>query len=610
MSVTTKFPLGTYVGNPNGNDPAAEATFERQFNSFVAAMGAKPQFMDGFVDPSQDPSQWASNASWTAWSWASSPVVGTSITPVIGVPMAANNSWNNQDQFFHGIISGKYDADYKGVIDAWAQNGYKTVYFRLGYEMDGSFMPWFMGNDAQTQADWVAAFQHLSTLMKQQGLADGVNVKIVWNPTDINWTSANVASLYPGDQYVDVVGTDVYSPQYPLDLTNWAVGGTTQSATFAEWAASAVNREHFWTYPSANYWSPNGQTGVGWSVQDTINLALAHQKPIGIAETGAGGNGTTNGPVDDPAFPAWLAGELSQAGAPQIAFVNIWDAALSDGNWDFTSPAASKPNEAAAWAKYFGAGSGTGSVLNGGTVGSGADKLVLNISEDRYANGDGRSDANGDSRFIVLVDGKQIGGTLTVTAMHSQGQTERFTFLGNFGPGNHLVEARLTNDAWSGVSTPTTDRNIYVDGVTYRGAAIAYTGEDVNGSGSWFTISGGTSPPASDTLVLNLSADLWQGSPQFLVSVDGKQLGGARSVTAVHSAGQVQAFDFKGAFGAGLHDVAISFINDAYGGTPQTDRNLYVNSIVYDGVPDNPVPSGVLAALYSDGTVHFTVGTA
>src|SRR6202044_2444522 len=83
-------------------------------------------------------------------------------------------------------------------------------------------------------------------------------------------------------------------------------------------------------------------------------------------------------------------------------------------------------------------GSTTGSgVTVGATVGTGADKLVLTISEDRYAGGGGTADANGDANFVVLVDGKQIGGTLTATAMHSQGQTETFTVEGNFGTGNH-----------------------------------------------------------------------------------------------------------------------------------------------------------------------------
>jgi predicted Zn-dependent protease len=111
------------------------------------------------------------------------------------------------------------------------------------------------------------------------------------------------------------------------------------------------------------------------------------------------------------------------------------------------------------------------------------------------------------------------------------------------------------------------------------------------------------SPPI-DTLVLQLSEDAWRGNAQFIVSVDGHQLGSAQSVTASHAAGQVQNFSFQGAFGPGPHNVAISFINDAWGGTSSTDRNLYVNAIDYNGTP----LAKASAALYTNSTVHFQVG--
>ena len=107
----------------------------------------------------------------------------------------------------------------------------------------------------------------------------------------------------------------------------------------------------------------------------------------------------------------------------------------------------------------------------------------------------------------------------------------------------------------------------------------------------------------NDTLVLTLSADVWKGPPQFIVSVDGNQVG-AGTATAVHSLGQTQSFTFTGQFGSGAHDVGVDFFNDAYGGTPQTDRNLYVNAITYDGKQSAGTPQ----ALYSDGTAHFSVG--
>src|ERR1700761_8778470 len=130
----TAFPLGFYGGNPDGNSATNEATFQTQYNSFVQAMGgARPQFMNAFVDFSQDPSNWGANMSWTAWSWAQSgnsyvgPGSGT--TPIVGVPMySTSGGWpgsggEDPDAFYQQIASGQYDADYKSLVDAWSQQG-------------------------------------------------------------------------------------------------------------------------------------------------------------------------------------------------------------------------------------------------------------------------------------------------------------------------------------------------------------------------------------------------------------------------------------------------------------------------------------------------------
>ena len=358
------FPLGTYAGNPDGNSAANEQQFEKQFDGFVAAMG-KPGFMNAFVDFTQDPSQWPSNASWTAWSWAMSPVVGHSVTPVIGVPMASNaGGWGNAGLFFQAISAGTYDADYKGVVDAWVGQGYKTMYMRLGYEMNGTFMAWYAGSDPTTNGEWVAAFQHLSTILRAEAQKDGASLSIVWNPNEENWTSMSVANLYPGDSYVDVIAVDAYNVLYPLDLTDWKNGGEDLNVT--SWMGVPANRRHFWMYPSANQWNTKGQVSgspsleyTGWSLQDTIALARRHGKPIAIAESGAGlsiNNGAAASISDDGAFPNWLASELTSAEAQgvKVAFVDVWDACMSDGCWDFTSSAVRKPNEKSAWQKGFG----------------------------------------------------------------------------------------------------------------------------------------------------------------------------------------------------------------------------------------------------------------
>jgi Ca2+-binding RTX toxin-like protein len=124
--------------------------------------------------------------------------------------------------------------------------------------------------------------------------------------------------------------------------------------------------------------------------------------------------------------------------------------------------------------------------------------------------------------------------------------------------------------------------------------------------------------PSTDTLKLHLSEDAFQGDAQFTLTLDGVQPPhfGPQRVTASHAAGQVNEFAVSGAFGPGPHTVAINFINDAWGGTPATDRNLYVHDIVFDdqrypgtAAQDNAnlgITDPNAAPMFVNGTVTFT----
>ncbi|MBI0538334.1 hypothetical protein D9599_22480 [Roseomonas sp. KE2513] len=110
-------------------------------------------------------------------------------------------------------------------------------------------------------------------------------------------------------------------------------------------------------------------------------------------------------------------------------------------------------------------------------------------------------------------------------------------------------------------------------------------------------------PGTTDTLVLRVSEDAWQGDAQFIVKVDGTQVGGINTVTASHAAGQTQDVVLTGNWGHGQHQMTVDFINDAWGGTPSTDRNLHVEGILANGVAQ----SDDHATLFSSGPVHFDV---
>ena len=100
----------------------------------------------------------------------------------------------------------------------------------------------------------------------------------------------------------------------------------------------------------------------------------------------------------------------------------------------------------------------------------------------------------------------------------------------------------------------------------------------------------------ADTLTLSLSEDAYKGDAQFSVTVDGASVGSVQTVTALHKAGAQQQFTFGGNWGVGPHKVAVKYLNDAYGGTSATDRNLYLTSAEYDGNPYADVGKGMYSA--------------
>jgi hypothetical protein len=219
--------------------------------------------------------------------------------------------------------------------------------------------------------------------------------------------------------------------------------------------------------------------------------------------------------------------------------------------------------------------------------------LDLSLSEDAW---------KGDAQFTVSVDGKQVGGVMSAHALHSTGDTEHVQLTGKWSSGAHTVDITFLNDAYGGTSS--TDRNLYVNSIALNGTQYANTSAALYSDGTEsFNIGGsaGTATTASNALTLHLSEDAWQGDAQFQISVDGKTITTPDAVTALHSAGAVENFTITG-LSKGTHDIGVAFLNDAYGGTPSTDRNLYVNSIDYGSHH-----FATNAALFSDGTQHFTV---
>ena len=109
---------------------------------------------------------------------------------------------------------------------------------------------------------------------------------------------------------------------------------------------------------------------------------------------------------------------------------------------------------------------------------------------------------------------------------------------------------------------------------------------------------------SADTFVLYLTAAAVQGTPHFVLTLDGAQLGPAYTVTAPYNAGQgtPQQFAFSGPWGSQAHTLGIDFVSDT-GALGGASPSLYLSALDYNGVA---ISSGDAIALGHSLTLSFT----
>ena len=171
------------------------------------------------------------------------------------------------------IIAGRYDALIRQRAAAVKGLG-RPILMEFRHEMDRPNLLWAM----HSPADYIAAWDHIRTIFAAAG---ATNASWVWCPTAYGFTVGRAQAFYPGNNEVDWVCADAYSPSpsVPLSVT---------AGPFLRWAAH-------------------------------------HPKPVIIGEFGVGGN---------PAgWPAWLAGAGRLARQdPQIKAMDYFSGDGTDSN--------------------------------------------------------------------------------------------------------------------------------------------------------------------------------------------------------------------------------------------------------------------------------------
>lgn len=164
--------------------------------TFENAVGRKADMVHGFVNPeSKVPLSQIREAQ------QAGHVVMITLEPY-GVEQSYNPAYS--------IIVGEIDDD----LRRWARQLDKLdqpVLLRFMHEMNGNWYPWSVGwngGGRNTSAHIVSAYRHAWQIFQDEGATD---VQWVWSPNTGAPVGVRYASLYPGDQYVDIVGLDGYN---------------------------------------------------------------------------------------------------------------------------------------------------------------------------------------------------------------------------------------------------------------------------------------------------------------------------------------------------------------------------------------------------------------
>jgi uncharacterized repeat protein (TIGR02543 family) len=180
-------------------DPSAIATF--------ASLTKTP--VNLVVDYIQDNDGWQAVAGasgsidWLLNAWKVTPY-----QLCLAVPIIPSDSSGNAVGTLLSGANGSYNAYYTSLAKVLIAAGYAKCYLRLGWEFDGSWYKWAALNPTD-QANYAAYFRQIVTTMRAVA---GAEFQFIWNPDASAFTQSgyNVELAWPGAQYVDVIGLDLY----------------------------------------------------------------------------------------------------------------------------------------------------------------------------------------------------------------------------------------------------------------------------------------------------------------------------------------------------------------------------------------------------------------
>jgi hypothetical protein len=208
--------------------------------------------------------------------------------------------------------AGEYDAYWKTFGQNLVDSGLGSSIIRIGWEMNGDwYETHYVGESEELRAAWKDYFRRMVKAMEVEGSDFEIDFNIAEGPQD----SVSIDELYPGDEYVDIIGIDVYDSYIsPID-------------------------------PGARWQAKDEKVN---SVSAVVAFAAAHDKPVSFPEWAMVAEGETDGGGDSPDFVNQIADVVASSNVRYQAYFNV-----PEGGVGMTLEDA--PNGSQAFLERFGA---------------------------------------------------------------------------------------------------------------------------------------------------------------------------------------------------------------------------------------------------------------
>ena len=235
---------------------------------------------------------------------------------------AKNGAQAGQPVSLEAGAKGDYNAHFEALARNLVDYGLGDSVLRLGWEFNGG---WYTFRASDNPQAWAGYWRQIVTTMR--GVKGAEKLQFCWNPA-LGWQQFPAEQAYPGDEYVDIVGLDVYDESWGQDTYPLPDGAS----------ADEIEKRRDKAWNEVIY---GGNMGLKW----WSDFARAHGKLFALPEWSISKREDGHGGLDNPVFIERMHDFIDDP-ANNVYFSCHFDVQAGDGHHQLsTGPGEDETNE-------------------------------------------------------------------------------------------------------------------------------------------------------------------------------------------------------------------------------------------------------------------------